>query len=174
MPIQICLVAVYQPIWFHFNPVGVTHEIILGCLHFISRLWFMTFKVKNNWPTLDVFYKTCSGANMKSWKNESKQKECMTLWLESEQSSSRASLCIFTTGASLASYVLPCQGLVYTASNRSCNFWIKKTSSCDRSASRANIQLWISRGHGRALGVLLKELYMGAEAFEMLASVSQK
>lgn len=50
----------------------------------------------------------------------------MTLWLESEQSSSRASLCIFTTGASLASYVPPCQGLVYTASNRSCNFWIKK------------------------------------------------
>jgi len=28
----------------------------------------MTFKVKNNWPTLDVFYKTCSGANTKSWK----------------------------------------------------------------------------------------------------------
>lgn len=126
MQTQIRLVAVYQPIWFHFNPVGVAHEIILGCLRFISQLWFMTFKVKNNWPTLDVFYKTCSGANTKSWKMSQNRRNAWRNGLRKSRDSSRGSMCIFTTGASLASYVSPCLGLVYTASNRSCKFLIKK------------------------------------------------
>lgn len=123
--IQICLAVISQPIWFRFNPHGVTREIILGRLRFISHLWFMTFKVKNNWPTLHAFYKACSGVNTKRWKNESKQKECMTLWLEKDQGSTRAALCIFITSALLAGYAALCQVLVYIASNRSCNFWMK-------------------------------------------------
>lgn len=62
----------------------------------------------------------------KKLENESKQKECMTLCLEREQRlQAKASLCIFTTGASLASYAPRCQILVYTASARSCNYLMK-------------------------------------------------
>jgi len=41
----------------------------------------MTIKVQNNWLTLDVFYKSCSGGKAvaaKTLENEGKQKECMT------------------------------------------------------------------------------------------------
>jgi len=51
--------------------------------------------------------------------NEPKQKECITLAFEKEQSSSCVSLCIFITGASLTVHDIAdtqCQKLLYTSS----------------------------------------------------------
>lgn len=59
--------------------------------------------------------------------NEPKQKECITLVFEKEQSSSCVSLCIFITGASLTVHDIAdmrCQKLLYTSSNWPCHLGI--------------------------------------------------
>lgn len=89
-----------HPIWFYFNLTLVTYEILLSCLHFLSQSWLMAFKVKiiglHQGCFITLVHKECERLE-----NEPKQKECITLVFEKEQSFSCVSLCIFITGASL-------------------------------------------------------------------------
>lgn len=60
--IQLCSVALSQPIWLHLpSSWSHTRTLYLAVFIFIGQPWFMTIKVQNNWLTLDVFYKSCSG-----------------------------------------------------------------------------------------------------------------
>lgn len=80
-----------------------------------------------------------------------------------ERAGTRGSLCIFTTGASLASYVSPCQWLVYTASNRSCKFRIKnivRQVNEPRLYSGPKQSKRLTQGHGRALRGLWGHIYV--------------
>lgn len=88
----------------------------------------MTIKVQNNWLTLDVFCKSCSGGKASAAKNagERVKTEGMHDVMPWEGAAvylqwSFAHTCIFITGTFLASSVLSCHVLVYTPVARSCN-----------------------------------------------------
>lgn len=92
--IQLYWVGLPQPIWLHLQSSwSHTRTLYLAAFIFIGQLWFMTIKVQNNWLTLDVFYKSCSGGKAvvakkkkcKCWKMCKSRKECMTWSLEKEQ-----------------------------------------------------------------------------------------
>lgn len=116
------------PIWFYFNLTLVTYEILLSCLHFLSQSWLMAFKVKiiglHQACFITLVHKECERLE-----NEPKQKECITLAFEKEQSSSCVSLCIFITGASLTVHDIAdmqCQKLLYTSSGWPCHLAISQ------------------------------------------------
>lgn len=120
------LTSLSIPIWFYFNLTLVTYEILLSCLHFLSQSWLMAFKVKiiglHQACFITLVHKECERLE-----NEPKQKECITLPFEKEQSSSCVSLCIFITGASLTVHDIadmPCQKLLYTSSGWPCHLAI--------------------------------------------------
>lgn len=122
--IQLCSVALSQPIWLHLQSSwSRTQKLYLAVFIFIGQPWFMTIKVQNNWPTLDVSYKSCSwGKDMEVKKDAGKRVETEGMhdvmpW-EGAVPPAELPLCIFTTGASLAGYVQRCQVLVYTASGQ--------------------------------------------------------
>jgi len=86
----------------------------------------MAFKVKiiglHQGCFITLVHKECERLE-----NEPKQKECITLAFEKEQSSSCVSLCIFITGASLTVHDIAdmrCQKLLYTSSNWPCHLGI--------------------------------------------------
>lgn len=127
--IQLCSVALSQPIWLHLQSSwSHTRTLYLAVFIFIGQPWFMTIKVQNNWLTLDVFYKSCLGGKASAAKNAGKwvktegMHDVMPWEGAAESLQPSFYLCIFITGASLASYVWLCQVLVYTALARSCNF----------------------------------------------------
>lgn len=126
------LTSLSIPIWFYFNLTLVTYEILLSCLHFLSQSWLMAFKVKiiglHQACFITLVHKECERLE-----NEPKQKECITLAFEKEQSSSCVSLCIFITGASLTVHDIAdmrCQKLLCTSSGWPCHLAISGSRVC--------------------------------------------
>lgn len=72
--IQLCSVALSQPIWLHLQSSwSHTRTLYLAVFIFIGQPWFMTIKVQNNWLTLDVFCKSCSGSKASAAKYAGKR-----------------------------------------------------------------------------------------------------
>lgn len=91
--IQLCSVALSQPIWLHLQSSwSRTRTLYLAVFVFIGQPWFMTIKVQNNWLTLDVFYKSCSGGKAsvtkKCWKMSENRRNA---WRDALRRSSRGS-----------------------------------------------------------------------------------
>lgn len=98
--IQLCSVALSQPIWLHLpSSWSHTRTLYLAVFIFIGQPWFMTIKVQNNWLTLDVFYKSCSGGKALASKYVGKwvKTEGMHDVMQRRSSSlcSTASTCVF-------------------------------------------------------------------------------
>lgn len=148
------LTSLSIPIWFYFNLTLVTYEILLSCLHFLSQSWLMAFKVKiiglHQACFITLVHKECERLE-----NEPKQKECITLAFEKEQSSSCVSLCIFITGASLTVHDIAdmqCQKLLCTPSGWPCHLAGAGAEPALLGKEPSTAQPWAPRAAGSPWG----------------------